>query len=94
MGSTLRAMVWGSFFNLALSVTGKTKGFWAAKVTSVGKLLIQYPSEFWLLQWPSGHALGNCLLATLSVHDREIHFADALCMSACRKQQKSVVCSI
>ncbi len=42
MGSTLRAMVWGSVFNLALSVTGKTKGFWAAKVTSVGKLLIQY----------------------------------------------------
>ena len=43
MGSTLRAMVWGSFFNLALSVNGKTKGFWAAKVTSVGKLVTQYP---------------------------------------------------
>ena len=42
MGSTLRAMVWGSFFSLALSVTGKTKGFWAAKVTSVGKLVTQY----------------------------------------------------
>ena len=38
MGSSLRAMVWGSALNLALSVTGSTKGFWAAKVTSVGKL--------------------------------------------------------
>ena len=39
MGSTLRAMVWGSAFNLALSVTGKAKGFWAAKVTSIGEAI-------------------------------------------------------
>jgi len=91
MGSTLRAMVWGSVFNLALSVTGKTKGFWAAKVTSVGKLLSQYPVSVGLLQWPSGHALGHCLIARLTVRDLEVHFADALCMSACRTQSIVVV---
>ncbi|DBA86511.1 hypothetical protein WJX79_003350 [Trebouxia sp. C0005] len=51
MGSTLRAMVWGSVFNLALSVNGKTKGFWAAKVTSVAfagmKTIAKNP-----LSWP------------------------------------------
>lgn len=51
MGSSLRAMVWASAINLALSVAGKSKGFWAAKVTSVAfagvKTVAKNP-----LSWP------------------------------------------
>ena len=42
MGTALRFMLLGSVINLALSVVGKTKGFWAAKVTSVGEMLLQH----------------------------------------------------
>ena len=33
LGTTLRLAVYGSVLNLALSVAGKTDGFWATKVS-------------------------------------------------------------
>ena len=44
VGSTLRVMMLVSVGNLALSAAGKTKGFWAAKVVSVGESSVVGPS--------------------------------------------------
>lgn len=39
-GSLLRVMIWGSVLNVVLAGRGRVEGFWAAKVMSVGELLL------------------------------------------------------